>query len=87
MNKMVGAADFEAHCARIMDDAAQSGQTVVITKDGRPYMELKPVAEEKPTGNNPRLEFGFMKGSITFLPDDDDFSALAPDWEEQWEKK
>ncbi len=57
MNKMVGAAEFEAHCARIMGDAAQSGETVAITRDGKPYMELKPV---QPKLVRKGATFGFL---------------------------
>ena len=86
MGKMIGAAEFKAHCLRILDEVERTGEPVTITKRGRAVAEVKPVAKEKLTGDK-RLEFGFMKGSVTFLADEDDFSALDPDWEEQWEKK
>jgi len=87
VGRMIGAAEFKAHCLRILDEVERTGESVTITKRGRAVAEVKPVAEEKPSGDKARLEFGFMKGSVTFLSDDDDFSPLDSDWEEQWEKK
>jgi len=86
MGKMIGAAEFKAHCLRILDEVERTGESVTITKRGRAVAEVKPVAEEKPACAKP-LEFGFMKGSVTFAAHCDDLSALDPDWEEQWEKK
>ncbi len=64
MNKMVGAAAFKAHCLRIMEEASRSGETVVITKRGKPFMELKRVEPEQR-----RPLFGCMKGTIEILGD------------------
>lgn len=41
MGKMVGAAEFKARCLRIMEEASRTGETVVITKRGKPFMEMK----------------------------------------------
>lgn len=79
MDKMIGAAEFKAHCLRIMKEAKRSGETVVITKRGKPFMELRPIASE------PSSIFGFLKGSVTWLTDDHTASPLDPDWESQWE--
>ena len=40
MGKMIGVAEFKAHCLRIMEEASRSGETVVITKRGKPFMEM-----------------------------------------------
>jgi prevent-host-death family protein len=87
MGKLIGAAEFKAHCLRILDEVERTGEPVTITKRGRAVAEVKPMANEKPAGDRPRLEFGFMKGSVTFQGDDDDSPALDSDWEEQWERK
>jgi antitoxin (DNA-binding transcriptional repressor) of toxin-antitoxin stability system len=47
MGKMVGAAEFKARCLRIMEEASRTGETVFITKRGKPFMEMKPVQSEK----------------------------------------
>ena len=87
MGKQIGAAEFKTHCLRILDEVERSGEPITITKRGRAVAEVKPVTEEPPTGDKPPLKFGFLKGSITFLTESDDFSPLDSDWEEQWEKK
>ncbi len=70
MGKMIGAAEFKAHCLRIMEEADRNGETVIITKRGKPFMELKPVTpkERKPF-------IGCMKGSV--LKSDDPFSPAV----------
>jgi antitoxin (DNA-binding transcriptional repressor) of toxin-antitoxin stability system len=79
MGKMIGAAQFKAHCLRIMAEAKRSGETVVITKRGKPFMELKPVEPDEPTPL-----FGCMKTPGYSFPDPT-ASALDPDWEEEWD--
>ena len=80
MGKMIGAAEFKAHCLRIMEEAKRSGETVIITKRGKPFMELKPVAPDET-----KLFFGCMKGTVTWLTDDPTAPVLDPGWEEEWE--
>jgi prevent-host-death family protein len=59
MGKMIGAAEFKAHCLRILDEVERTGQPVTVTKRGRPVAEVKPV----PKTEN-KLFFGCMKGSV-----------------------
>ena len=40
-----GSAEFKAHCLRIIDEVAASGQTVLLTKRGRPVARVVPVAD------------------------------------------
>lgn len=81
MGKMIGAAEFKAHCLRILDEVQRTGEPVTITKRGKPVAEVKAV--EKPGAERVPL-FGFMKGSIQIRGDIVE-SPLEPDWEEQWE--
>jgi antitoxin (DNA-binding transcriptional repressor) of toxin-antitoxin stability system len=67
VSKTVGAAEFKAHCLRIMEEASRSGETVVITKRGKPFMELKRVVPETRA-----LLFGCMKDKMTVLGDLDE---------------
>ena len=76
MNKMVGAAAFKAHCLRIMEEASRSGETVVITKRGKPFMELKRVEPEQQR----KPLFGCMKGSMIIQGD-----IVGPVWDEPWD--
>ena len=36
------ASEFKAKCLAIMDDVARTGESVLITKNGRPIAELTP---------------------------------------------
>ena len=80
MGKLIGAAEFKAHCLRIMEEAKRSGETVVITKRGKPFMELKPIAPDKP-----KPLIGCLKGKVTWLTDDPAASPMDPEWERAWE--
>ncbi len=83
MSKMIGAAEFKAHCLRILDEVERTGEPITITKRGRPVGELRPAAKRE----RKSATFGFLKGSVRFLTADETLSPLDPDWEEQWEKK
>lgn len=36
------ASEFKAKCLAVMDEVARSGQPVVVTKNGRPVVEVRP---------------------------------------------
>ena len=74
MGKMIGVAEFKAHCLRIMEEASRSGETVVITKRGKPFMEMKRVEEEKP-----KFLFGMLKNE-GYRFDDPDSPAYDRPW-------
>jgi prevent-host-death family protein len=79
MDKTIGAAEFKAHCLRILDEVQRSGEPVTITKRGKPVAEVKPVEDEQ----RPSV-LGCLKGTVTILGDIEE-SPFDPDWEEQWE--
>jgi prevent-host-death family protein len=54
-----GSAEFKAHCLRILDEVAESGQSVLLTKRGRPVARLVPVVASAPLP-----VFGLLKGSV-----------------------
>ena len=43
--KTIKASDFKARCLRLMDEVAESGEPLVITKNGRPVSRLVPYRE------------------------------------------
>ena len=59
MGKMIGAAQFKAHCLRILDEIERSGEPVTITKRGRPVAEVKPVGRK-----GRRSIIGALKGDM-----------------------
>ncbi|MYA59577.1 MAG: type II toxin-antitoxin system Phd/YefM family antitoxin [Chloroflexi bacterium] len=57
------ASEFKAKCLKIMDEVAETGERVVITKRG------KPVAEVLPARARRKSMFGAMRGMITYKGD------------------
>ena len=57
------ASEFKAKCLRVMDEVAASGQSIVITKNGKAVARLGPVSEPK------RSILGLHKGQIEILGD------------------
>jgi prevent-host-death family protein len=41
----ITATQFKARCLRLLDEVAESGEPLVITKYGRPVARLEPVGE------------------------------------------
>jgi len=58
MRKVMKAAEFKARCLEVMDRVATTGETVVVTKRGRPVVRLSPAT------NPPKRVFGFFEGRI-----------------------
>jgi prevent-host-death family protein len=67
------ASEFKAKCLKVMDEVAASGQSVVITKNGKAVAKLGPVTEQK------RSILGLHKGQIEILGDI--ISPLDVEWE------
>ena len=69
--RTIPATRFKAECLQLLDEVADSGETIVVTKRGRPVARLLPL--EPPES---------LEGSVTFLVDDEEFIApLYPDWD------
>jgi prevent-host-death family protein len=47
MSRIIKASEFKAKCLALIDEVAQSGETLVITKNGKPLAELVPHKEKK----------------------------------------
>ena len=71
--RTVSAGEFKAKCLTLMDEVAESGDAIVITKRGRPVAQLGPVVVKR------RTIHGAMKGRIRILGD-----VIAP-IEDRWE--
>ena len=81
MGKEIGAAEFKAHCSRIMKEADLSGETVTITKRGKPFMELRPVQAKRP-----KLYFGCMAHPDQRLDDDPEQPAYDGPWDAELDR-
>ena len=47
-SRTVKASEFKAHCLQLMDEVAQSGEEILITKRGRPVSRLVPCHQQPP---------------------------------------
>jgi prevent-host-death family protein len=63
MTRVIKASEFKAKCLSLMDEVAQSGESLVITKNG------KPVAELKPYGAEWKNLFGIWKDAVVVTGD------------------
>jgi prevent-host-death family protein len=70
----IPAGEFKAKCLKLLDEVAESGEEIVITKRGKPVGRLLP---PQPTQKGP---FDIAKGSVTILGD-----IMSPIGVEDWE--
>lgn len=59
--RTIAAGQFKAHCLRLLDEVAETGETIVVTKRGRAVARLTPV-QAPPS----------LRGSVTFLVSDEE---------------
>ena len=59
----IKASEFKAKCLKLMDDVAEGGYEIVITKNGRPVSRLVPYRER------PKSLFGIDRGRIEIIGD------------------
>ncbi len=61
---LIQASEFKAKCLALMDHVARTGETIVVTKNGKPVAELRP---HRP----PPVKslYGLHKGKINILGD------------------
>ena len=61
--RTIKASEFKAKCLKIMDEVAETGEPVLITKRGVPVAELAPVKRK------PATLFGSMRDSFIYVGD------------------
>ncbi len=71
--KTIKASEFKARCLQLMDEVAQTGKPLIITKNGRPVSQLIPYRQK------PSTLFGALKGTVTIKGDI--ISSVDEDWE------
>ena len=62
-SRTIKASEFKARCLKLMDEVAETGEEIVITKYGRPVSRLAPYREK------PKAWFGADRGKIEILGD------------------
>jgi prevent-host-death family protein len=63
MTRHIKASEFKAKCLSLLDEVQNTGETIVVTKRGKPVAQLEAVRQK------PKTLFGAMKGSVTILGD------------------
>ena len=61
--RTVKASEFKAKCLKLMDEVAESGEPLVVTKNGKPIAQLRPIGRER------KSIWGLHKGQIEILGD------------------
>jgi prevent-host-death family protein len=69
----IPAGEFKAKCLKLIDNVAETGKTLVITKRGKPVAEVKPIPARKGS------LFGSMRGSGEITGDI--ISPIKVEWE------
>ena len=84
--RSITASEFRAKCLALMDEVAETGGEIVITKRGKPTARLIPPPEMVPSPEGLVAPFGFYKGRMEILGD-----IISPiddlEWEEEWLKQ
>jgi len=71
MERTISASRFKAQCLALLDEVAASGETIVITKRGKPVARVAPL--EPPTS---------LIGSVTYLVSDEELIApIDVEWD------
>ena len=73
-SRTVKATEFKAKCLKLMDEVAESGEEIVITKNGKPVAKLTPYRER------PKSPFGLNRGRYEIHGDLDD-ALLDVEWD------
>jgi prevent-host-death family protein len=68
MDKILTASRFKAECLALLDEVAETGESLVVTKRGRPVVQVVPVQEP-----------ASLRGSVTFRVSDEELLAPLPD--------
>ena len=72
------ASGFAARCLELLDELAENGGEIVITRDGRPVARLTPCPERPKPRGDPKQFFGADRDRIRILGDIS--SPLPVEW-------
>ncbi len=61
--KIIEASEFKIKCLKLMDEVAETGEDIVITRNGRPVSRLVPYREK------PKTLWGIDRGRFEILGD------------------
>ena len=71
--RTIKASEFKARCLQLMDEVAETGEEIVITKHGKPVSKLTPYSKR------PKSLWGIDRGRMEIIGDI--VSPIDVDWE------
>ena len=79
-SRTIKASEFKAKCLKLMDEVAETGEEVIITKNGKPVAKLTPYGrrEELTAREETESMYGKDRGKIQILGDI--VSPMPPEW-------
>lgn len=72
----IQASEFKAKCLALMDKVANNGDILIVTKNGRPVVEVRPYSggrSESPFGLHPGLQ---ITGDVIFPIEEDAWEVI-----------
>jgi antitoxin (DNA-binding transcriptional repressor) of toxin-antitoxin stability system len=82
MLKTVSETTFLSDCRAFMDAVAEAGDTLLITRDGRPMLEIRPAETQDDVRKS---LFGGLHGTLSIRGDI--ISPVEEDWQQSEERK
>ncbi len=73
--RVIKASEFKARCLKLMDEVAETGESIVIAKHGRPVSKLSPYIKK------PTTLFGALKGTVRI--EGDVIAPIEVEWDAQ----
>ena len=82
MDRKINAAAFKAQCLKLIDEVAETGQPITVTKRGKAKVQIVAVREK------PKTLIGATKGTFEIVGDivGPIFDESDWDWERKWRK-
>ncbi|HYG63162.1 MAG TPA: type II toxin-antitoxin system prevent-host-death family antitoxin [Thermoanaerobaculia bacterium] len=69
--RSVAAPEFESHCLSLLDEVAATGETLIVTKEGKPVAKVVPFERPRP-----------LLGSVLY--EDDIVSPTGEKWDAEF---
>ena len=78
--RTITATEFKAKCLKLMDEVSESGEEIVITKNGKPVAKLTAYSKRKEitARKKPESMYGVDRGKLQILGDI--VSPMPPEW-------
>jgi len=85
--RTIPAGEFKAKCLAIMEEVQTRGETVVITKRGKPVVRVTPLEDSATAIAAQDSIFGFMRGKGVIVGDIVTSEHTDEEWERMFEEK